>query len=166
MLAQLTYIDACTQDGTPVHSNTASTSPTSPPLSFDSFPTSAATSLAMSSCSSIVLPRFIGTVKLRCANLFSTANCTRPASISAITTVPAPDILAIAATSKPTAPAPNTKTVEPGASCARFDAWMATLRGSRRAPRSRDISSGSLLIVSLSSNYNRRDTHLWHQAAG
>jgi hypothetical protein len=143
-----------------VHSNTASTSPISPPLSLDSLPTSAATSFAISSCSSIVFPRFMGTVKLRCANLLSTANCTRPASISAITTVPAPEIFAIAATSRPTAPAPNTNIVEPGASCARFDAWIATLRGSRRAPRSSDMSSGSLINVSIFKYYIRVGTYL------
>jgi hypothetical protein len=127
-----------------VHSNTAQTSPISPPLLFFVFPISAAVSFAMSSCSSIVLPRFIGTVKPRSAKLFFTAKSTRPASISAITTVPAPVIFAIAATSRPTAPAPKTSTVAPAWSCALFEAWMATLRGSSSAPKSSDISSGSL----------------------
>jgi hypothetical protein len=54
----------------------------------------------------------------------------------------------MAATSRPTAPAPKTRTVEPGARLARFEAWIATLRGSRRAPRERDMVSGSLVRVS------------------
>jgi hypothetical protein len=143
-VAVLTYIDAWTQEGTPVHSNTASTSPTAPPLTFEIFAISAAVSFAMSRFSSIVCPRFSGTVKLRCAKLFSTAKFTRPESMSAITTVLAPDIFAIAATNSPTAPAPNTKTVAPTGSCALLVAWIATPSGSRRAPRSSETFSGSL----------------------
>lgn len=147
-IARLTYIDACTQEGTPVHSNTASTSPTAPPLTLVNFAISAAVSLAISRFSSTVWPRFSGTVKLRCAKWFSTAKLTRPESMSAITTVLAPEIFAIAATNRPTAPAPKTKTVEPTGSCALFVAWIATPRGSKSAPRSSDMFSGSLPVVS------------------
>jgi hypothetical protein len=40
---------------------------------------------------------------------------------------------------RPTVPAPITRAVEPGTGLARFTAWMATERGSRRAAASEEI---------------------------
>lgn len=128
-----------------MHSNTASTSPIGLPLTLGTFPISVAVPFAISRFSSTELPRFKGTVYPLWANLFLTAKSTRPWSMSAITTVVAPDILAIAATRRPTAPAPNTRTVLSCGSCALLDAWIATPNGSSNAPRSNDTSSGSLL---------------------
>ena len=44
----------------------------------------------------------------------------------------------MAATSKPTVPAPITRAVEPGAGEARLREWIATERGSRSAAASKD----------------------------
>ena len=79
-----------------------------------------------------------GTTNPCVANPFFSAYPTRPASTSLIVTVLHPDCRAMAAVSKPTVPAPITRAVEPGAGLARFTAWMATDKGSRRAAASKD----------------------------
>jgi hypothetical protein len=133
---------ACKQLSTPVHSNTASTSPT--PLALF---TISATSLAKFNFSWISVYLFIGTTILASANLFWTAKSTRSAWMSAITTVLAPEYLHIAAQRSPTAPAPRMSTVLPGLRAARRDPCIATPRGSRIAPRSWETVSGSLSRV-------------------
>lgn len=50
----------------------------------------------------------------------------------------------MAATSRPTVPAPITRAVEPGVGAARLTAWIATERGSRRAAASKETWSGIL----------------------
>lgn len=66
----------------------------------------------------------------------STAKSTRPSLISVIITREAPDSFAIALTRRPTAPAPMTRTVEPGKReplrTARRVEWIATESGSMR----------------------------------
>ena len=133
---------ACKQLSTPVHSNTASTSPI--PLAAL---TISATSFANINLSWISVCLFIGTTILASANLFCTAKSTRSAWISAVTTVLAPEYLHIAAQRSPTAPAPKMSTVLSGLRAALRDAWIATPSGSRIAPRSWDTVSGSLNIV-------------------
>lgn len=64
--------------------------------------------------------------------------------MSAITTVVAPDNLAIAATSKPTVPAPKTMAVSPCSIEALLVAWIATESGSRRAADSSETCDGIL----------------------
>lgn len=144
-----------------MHSKTASTSPiASPVLPFDSA-TLAATSFAKASLSSIVVGLFIGTKTEASANLFLTAKSKRSFWISAMITVLAPETLHIAAQRSPTAPAPNTRTVLCDFNAARREACIATLRGSRRAPNSRDTVEGSLYEGhQLSSQQPRRITHL------
>jgi hypothetical protein len=44
----------------------------------------------------------------------------------------------MAATRRPTVPAPMTRAVEPGVGAARLTEWMATERGSRRAAASNE----------------------------
>jgi hypothetical protein len=55
-----------------------------------------------------------------------------------------PDWRAIAATSRPTVPAPMTRAVEPGAGAARLRECIATESGSNSAAASKDMWSGSL----------------------
>ena len=136
-----TYIAACRQDSTPVHSKTASTS-----LPSFSALASSATSFANASFSSIFSNRFIGTMIFASANLFVTAKLTRSSWISAIMTRLAPVYLAMAAQRRPTAPAPNMRTVLEGARAARRVPWIATPRGSRMAPRSGETLDGNLEI--------------------
>jgi hypothetical protein len=50
----------------------------------------------------------------------------------------------MAATRRPTVPAPITRAVEPGAGRARLREWMATESGSRRAAASKETWSGIL----------------------
>lgn len=50
----------------------------------------------------------------------------------------------MAATRRPTVPAPITRAVEPGMGAARLREWIATLRGSRRAAASKEMLFGSL----------------------
>jgi hypothetical protein len=51
----------------------------------------------------------------------------------------------MAATRRPTVPAPITRAVEPGAGRARLREWMATESGSRRAAASKETWSGILV---------------------
>lgn len=85
-----------------------------------------------------------GTTKPCVAKPFFSAYSTRPASTSLMVTEVQPDCRAMAAVSKPTVPAPMTRAVEPGVGLARFTAWMATDKGSRRAAASKETWSGSL----------------------
>lgn len=133
-----------TQVGTPVHSKTTSTSPIGEPESSLTLASPSAVSRAMARFSSVSLPRLGGTTKPWCAKPFFTAKSTLPASMSAIRTVFAPFVFATAAARRPTAPAPKTRAVWPGFIRLRRYAWIATPRGSRRAPSSMLIPSGSL----------------------
>ena len=73
----------------------------------------------------------------------------------------------MAATRRPTVPAPMTRAVEPGVTEARLREWMATERGSRRAAASKEILLGSLGTINWELNDQfRRRTYLWHQIAG
>jgi len=132
------------QASTPVHSNTASNPPKSGPLPAVCI-ADAAVSRAIVNFSSMVDPRFIGTTKCLSAKSCAVANSTRLASISQMTMLDdAPVTLNIAAVRRPTAPAPITRAVEPGASAARRTPWMATLRGSMSAPSSVGTFEGNL----------------------
>ncbi len=139
-------MDVCRHDSTPVHSYVAVTSPTGRP-SIVAALTKSATSRANSSFSAIASGRFgfMGTTTAASANPCRTANWTRSAWMSAMTTR-APFTLLTAAHSSPTAPAPRTRTVAPLGRFARSAACWATDRGSIRAPYSRDTSSGSLRV--------------------
>lgn len=66
--------------------------------------------------------------------------------MSQITIFDDPVTLCMAAVRRPTAPAPITSVVERGASPARRTPWIATLRGSTRAPSSAETDAGRLLI--------------------
>jgi hypothetical protein len=52
-------------------------------------------------------------------------------------------------------PAPMTSAVEPGAGEARFRAWIATDRGSRRAAASNEMCAGSLQFVNTNLSSDR-----------
>jgi hypothetical protein len=131
-----------------VHSNVAETSPRGVPwLILDL--TDSATCFANSSFASTVSGRFMGTTTDISANPLSTANLTRSSWMSAMITLALLSDLLRAAHSRPTVPAPNTRTVELSARRARSEAWRATDRGSTRAPSSRETSDGSLLPVSV-----------------
>jgi hypothetical protein len=71
-----------------------------------------------------------------------------------MTTVFAPYILAIATQRRLTTPAPKTRTVLPGLRAALFEPWIATPRGSRRAPRSREILEGNLFLINVELSYH------------
>ena len=107
--------------------------------------TFSATCFANSSFASIVSGRCMGTTTAASAKPLSTANCTRSAWMSAMTTRASLTALLRAAHKRPTEPAPNTRTVDPGARRALSSAWSATARGSTRAPSSRETPGGSLL---------------------
>jgi hypothetical protein len=108
----------------------------------------------------------MGTTILASANLFWTAKSTRSAWISAMTTVFAPHTLAIAAQRSPTAPAPKISTVLPGLRAALLEPWIATPRGSRMAPRSRETLDGNLIQSVLIIAPKSSATYLWQYTAG
>jgi hypothetical protein len=114
-------MEACKQVSTPVHSYVAETSPKAWPLSVVDL-TLSATCLANSSFASIVSGRFMGTTTAASAKPLSTANLTRSSWMSAMTTWASLTALLRAAQSRPTVPAPNTRTVDPGASRALSEA--------------------------------------------
>ena len=166
-------MEAWRQASTPVHSNVADTSPRGWPLCVVDL-TVSATCLANSSLASMVSGRFMGTTMAASANPLSTANRTRSSWMSAMTTLASQTALLMAAQRRPTVPAPNTRTVEPGARRALSDAWRATDRGSTRAPSSSETSDGSLFpgVSRDFSPFSEPDvaskfwTYLWHHLAG
>ena len=114
-------MEAWRQASTPVHSNVADTSPRGWPLCVVDL-TVSATCLANSSFASMVSGRFMGTTMAASANPLSTANRTRSSWMSAMITLASQTALLIAAHRSPTVPAPNTRTVDPGARRALSDA--------------------------------------------
>ena len=96
---------------------------------------------------------------LECSGMGTTYPCvakpleiaysTRPSSTSMMVTIVQPDCRAMAATRRPTVPAPMTSAVEPGTGEARFREWIATDSGSRSAAASKETWSGILNLRSM-----------------
>lgn len=134
-----------TQPSTPVHSKVLAN------LSPRFFAVIAeASSLANTRPSSTLLGLLGAKTTVSSANPFCRANPRRFEAMSAMTTRPYPENLATAAHRRPTAPAPITRHEAPGFAAAFRTEWMATARGSSRAPSAYERVSGNLCSSTLS----------------
>jgi len=155
----------CIQLSTPVHSNTVSNPSSNPrtPVKTSSLFNPSQLVLATSRASA---PLHLGPLGKRCvpvAQPISFAKSSFPCSISTAMTVVQPLARAREQVRRPTAPAPRTRILDPGAIWARLNACRTTERGSARAAAWRSRWSGILLISasSVGRDGDRATARVW-----